>query len=188
MFLLWAVLLGLLIGFSRRGNLANLAQLKLSGLWLILLALVIQLLIFPLGRSEPLVEVGTGYLHLLSYLLLLVFIGLNWRYFEIPLMGAGLALNLLAISSNGGYMPASARALRCAGLERVAGILEQGLHHGNVVLMSSQTKLNFLGDFFCVPAAVPLANAFSVGDLLLALGIIIFLGRRMVQPGSTPRP
>ncbi len=167
---------------------ANLAQLKLRGLWLILLALVIQLLIFPLGRAEALVEIGTGYLHLLSYLLLLAFIGLNWYYWEILLMGVGLALNLLVISINAGYMPASATALRCAGHERVAGILEQGLHHGNTVLMSSRTKLNFLGDSFCVPAAVPLSNAFSAGDLALALGVIIFLGRRMVRPRPNPGP
>lgn len=182
MFLLWAVLLGLLIGFLRRGSLANLAQLKLRGLWLILLALAIQLLIFPLGRAEPLVQVGTSYLHLLSYLFLLAFIGLNRRYFEILIMGAGLALNLLVISLNHGYMPASATALRGAGLERVAEILEGGLHHGNTVLMGSETKLNFLGDIFYVPSFVPLANAFSLGDLLLALGIVLLLGRRMAKP------
>jgi hypothetical protein len=184
MFLLWAVLLGLLLGFLRRGSLANLAGLELRGLWLIFIALAIQLLIFPLGRAEPLVKVGTGYLHLLSYLLLLIFIGLNWRYYEILLMGAGLALNLLVIAINGGYMPASAAALRRAGLERVAEILEQGLHHGNTVLMSSKTKLNFLGDWLYLPSSVPLANAFSVGDLLLALGIILFLAIEM--PRSRP--
>ncbi|MFQ6090270.1 MAG: DUF5317 domain-containing protein [Candidatus Bipolaricaulia bacterium] len=179
MFLLWAVLLGLLIGFLRRGSLVNLARLRLSGLWLILVALVIQLLIFPLGSAEPLVKAGTAYLHLLSYLFLLAFIGLNWRYFEILLMGAGLALNLLVITVNGGYMPASASALRRAGLERVAAILEQGLPHGNTVLLSATTKLNLLGDILYVPSAVPLANAFSIGDLLLALGIILFLAIEM---------
>jgi hypothetical protein len=182
MFLLWAVLLGLLIGFLRRGSLANLSQLKLRGLWLVLLALVIQLLIFPLGPAEPLVQVGTGYLHLLSYLFLLAFIGLNWRYFEILLMGVGLALNLLVISLNGGYMPASTEALRRAGLERVAGTLEGGLRHGNTVLMGSETRLNFLGDIFYVPSFIPLANAFSAGDLLLALGVILFLALEMPRP------
>jgi hypothetical protein len=187
MFLLWAVLLGLLIGFLRRGNLANLAQLKLCSLWLILLALVIQLLIFPLGRAEPLVKSGTEYLHLVSYLLLLAFIVINWRYFEILVMGGGLALNLLVISVNNGYMPASAAALRHAGRGRVADILEQSLHHGNIVLMSAETKLNFLGDFLYIPSAIPLSNAFSIGDLLLALGIIFLLGRRMVQSRQSLR-
>lgn len=179
MFLIWAVILGLLIGLLRRGSLANLGRLELRGLWLILLALVIQLLIFPLGPREPLVKLGTPYLHLLSYLCLLAFIGMNWRYFELLVMGAGLALNLLVIAANGGYMPASAEALRRAGMEGVAAILEQGLHHGNTVLMSPQTQLNLLGDILSVPAAVPLANAFSAGDLLLALGIVLLLAIEM---------
>ncbi len=183
MFLLWAVILGLAIGLLRRGSLANLGRLKLRGLWLILVALIIQLLIFPLGPREPIIRVGTPYLHLLSYLCLFVFIGLNWRYFEFLLMGTGLALNLLVISANGGYMPASATALRRAGLEGVAATLEQGLHHGNTVLMSPQTRLNFLGDLLYLPASIPLANAFSVGDLLLALGIVLLLAIEMPRRG-----
>ena len=179
MLLLWALLLGLLIGFLRHGRLANLAKLKLKGLWLILVALIIQLLIFPLGHGASLVQVGTPYLHLLSYLALLTFIGFNWHYFGILLMGIGLALNTLVISINGGYMPASIPALRHAGLNQVAGILEQDLHHGNTVLMSADTKLNFLGDIFSVPASVPLATAFSIGDSLLALGTILFLACEM---------
>lgn len=183
MFLIWAVILGLLIGFIRRGSLANLARLKLRGLWLILAALVIQLLIFPLDPREPIIKAGTPYLHLLSYLCLLAFIGLNWRYFEILIMGVGLALNFLVIAANGGYMPASAKALRQAGLEEVAATLEQGLHHGNTVLMGPETWLNPLGDLLYLPASVPLANAFSVGDLLLALGLVLLLAIEMPRRG-----
>jgi hypothetical protein len=184
MFLLWAILIGLLIGLLRRGSLKNLARLKLRSLWLILAALVMQLLIFPLGPVEPLIKTGTTYLHLLSYLFLLAFIGLNWRHFGLLLMGAGLALNFAVIAANGGYMPASAAALRHAGLEGVAKILEQGLHQGNTVLMSPETKLNFFGDILYVPAAVPLANAFSVGDLLLALGVVLILAIEMPRSHS----
>jgi len=187
MLLLWALFLGLLIGFSRHGSLANLAKLKLNGLWLILSALVIQLLIFPLGHAAPLVRVGTPYLHLLSYIFLFIFIGLNWRYLGILIMGVGLALNLLVISINGGYMPASAPALRSAGREQVASVLEQGRHHGNTVLMSPETKFNFLGDIFSVPAVVPFANAFSVGDILLSLGVMLFLAMEMHGKEHRPR-
>ena len=182
MILLWAILIGLLIGFLRRGSLRNLGRLRLRGLWLILTALIIQLLIFPLGPQEPLVKWGTNYLHLLSYLLLVAFILLNWRYGEFFIIGAGLGLNLLVIMLNGGYMPASVKALRYAGLDQVAAVLEQGLHHGNTVLMSAQTKLNFLGDWLALPKGIPLTTAFSIGDLALGLGVILFLARRMVRP------
>jgi len=91
-------------------------------------------------------------------------------------------LNLLVIALNGGYIPASAEALRHAGLQDVAAMLEQGLHHGNTVLMGAKTRLNFLGDWLALPAQVPLSTAFSIGDLVLGLGVIIFLALRMTRP------
>ena len=36
-------------------------------------------------------------------------------------------------------------------------------------------RLWFLGDVFALPARLPLANVFSVGDLLIGLGMIAFI-------------
>lgn len=185
MILLWALVIGLVIGFLRRGNLENLSRIKLNSVWLIFAALVVQVLIFPLGKNGPIVHSGTAVLHLLSYVFLTAFFVLNRRRIGILIMGIGLLLNILVIAANGGYMPASAAALRHAGMEKTATALEQGLRHGNTVLMNASTRLNILGDLFSVPATVPFATAFSIGDLLLALGIIVFLGMEM--PASRPQ-
>ncbi len=179
--LLWAVLLGLLVGYFRRGRLSNLAALRLRGLWLLLPPLVIQLLIFPLGGREPILSFGTPYWHIVSYLFLLSFVLLNRGYPEILLMGLGLFLNFLVIVANGGFMPASAEALRRAGLASVAQGLEEGTRSGNTVLMGPKTRLNFLGDWLYLPAWFPLSSAFSVGDVILGLGAALLLARRMVR-------
>ena len=179
MLLLWALLIGLVIGLVRRGNLSNLAHIDLKGKWLILGALIVQVLIFPLGHSAPVIQTGTEYLHFLSYFFLFVFIVINRHYLGFIITGIGMALNIIVIAANGGYMPASAEALRNAGLDRVAAILESGLHHGNTVLMSAHTKLNFLGDIFSVPKYIPFSTAFSIGDILIGLGIVIFLALEM---------
>lgn len=181
--LVWALGIGLLIGFLRRGSLAALGRLKLRAVYLILPALLIQFLVFPLGSGEPVVNVGTAYLHVLSYLFLLAFVVANRRYPEILVMGGGLLLNLIAIAANGGYMPASAEALRRAGLHEVAAALGGGLRRGNTVLMGPGTRLNFLGDFLYLPAGVPFSSAFSVGDVVLGVGLALFLARRMVRKG-----
>jgi len=179
--MLWAVGIGVIVGLIRGGNLANLGRLRLRATYLILLALLIQVLIFPLGSGGPVVAVGTAYFHLLSYALLLAFVVLNRRYPEILVMGVGLVLNLVVIAANGGYMPASAIALTRAGLPEVATALREGLHHANTVLMGEATRLNFLGDFLYLPAGVPLATAFSIGDVVLGLGLAVLLARRMVK-------
>lgn len=179
--LLWALGIGIVAGLIRRGNLANLGRLRLRALYLILLAFLIQVLIFPLGGGGPIVTVGTAYLHLLSYALLLAFVALNRRYPELLVMGVGLLVNLIAIAANGGYMPASAEALRRAGLREVAAALEAGLRQGNTVLMGEGTRLNFLGDFLYLPRWMPLASAFSLGDVVLGVGLAVLLARRMVK-------
>lgn len=179
--LLWALLLGLFLGYLRRGGIGNLGKLHLRGLWLLIPPLLLQLLTFPLGSRGPIITWGTPYWHILSYLFLLGFVGCNWRYPELLGMGLGLFLNFLAIATNGGYMPASAEALRRAGLESLARALEEGIRHGNTMLMGPSTRLNFLGDWLYFPSWVPLSSAFSIGDVILGIGAAVFLARRMVR-------
>jgi len=180
--LLWAVFLGVLVGYLRGGRIKRLAAVRLRALWLLLPPLLIQLLIFPLGKRDPIITWGTPYWHILSYLFLLALVVLNRRYGEILVMGAGLFLNFLAIVANGGYMPASVEALRQAGMETVAQALEEGRHLGNTILMGVGTRLNFLGDWLFLPAWFPLSSAFSLGDVILGVGAALFLSRRMVRP------
>jgi len=97
-------------------------------------------------------------------------------------MGIGLFSNFLAILVNGGYMPASAEALRKAGMETVAQALEEGRRLGNTILMGAATRLNFLGDWLFLPSWFPLSSAFSPGDVILGIGAALLLSRRMVRP------
>jgi hypothetical protein len=86
----------------------------------------------------------------------------------VPVIALGGLANLAAIIANGGVMPASASALRTAGLTAdPAGYTNSGL--------VAHAHLAFLGDIFALPASWPAANVFSVGDLLLALGAFVLL-------------
>jgi len=181
MLLLWSIPIGVLIGYLRGGRLSRLAQIELRGAWLILLALLIQLLIFPIGGRAPLLSFGTQYFHLASYGLLLGFVFFNRREWGILAMGLGMASNVLVITTNGGYMPTRPELLRAAGLEEAAEKLAQTGTYANNVMIGPETHLNLLGDIFYVPAWVPLANVFSVGDALLALGLIVFLQAKMLR-------
>jgi len=187
MVLLWAILLGLLLGLVRHRSLTHLAQLRLRASWLVLLAVLIQILILPLGpKAKPILTWGMEYLHIASYLLLVLFAVINYRERALWPMALGMLSNFIVITANGGHMPASLDALRAAGrTATVAQLLTEGVS-GNVVVMSDQTKLNFLGDIFWLPGWVPLANAFSIGDLLLAIGVIWLLAKRPSPP--TPLP
>jgi hypothetical protein len=83
----------------------------------------------------------------------------------------------VAITLNGGFMPADAGALALAGFD------SSGDHTNSVVL--ADPVVQPLTDIFALPAWMPLANVFSVGDVLLGLGLVIVIVAAMRRrPGA----
>jgi len=191
MVLLWSLLVGVLAGLVRKGSLANLGNLPLKALWLVFGALLVQLLVFPNPWSEPPIQDATlvEWLHYASYALIAVFFVLNWRVVTLWVMAVGMLMNALVIVVNGGYMPSSPEALTCAGRVVFAEALQNPesdppFTYANTVLMSADTKLNFFGDWICIPNWVPFANAISLGDVVLMLGLawLVQSGMTRAQP------
>ncbi|MBN1859449.1 DUF5317 domain-containing protein [Candidatus Bipolaricaulota bacterium] len=182
MLILIGVLVGLLLGYALRGRLSNLRLIRLRFLGLVVGALVIQLLIFPLFSSRALFPYATEPLHFASYGLLFLFILLNGRCYPLLIAGAGAALNVLVIGINGGYMPSLPAALRLAGDGAIADrLVDEGVV-GNVIRMSDGvTRLNLLGDRLYLPAWLPGSTAFSVGDVVIALGLAAVIAWGMTR-------
>jgi hypothetical protein len=106
----------------------------------------------------------------------------NIRLTGLPIVAVGAASNLAAIVANGGYMPADAAAMALAGLEPTEG------PSNSIVL--SEPALRPLTDVLALPAWVPLANVFSIGDVLIGVGVAVAIAAAMraepkVPAGST---
>ena len=174
--LLVSLAVGLWAGAVAGGRLADIQYLRLAQPWLVLVALALQLVVFsPLAvhLDTPIV----AGLHLLSYAFLLAFALLNRHNLGVLITAAGIACNALVIALNGGYMPATHSALSAASK------LYNGDTFGNSRLADHGTRLLFLGDVMAVPHALPLANVFSMGDVLVALGVATLLAGAMIaQP------
>jgi hypothetical protein len=176
---LYGVALGTLIGYLVGGRVGRLVTLPLRSPWLLLLALVIQLLIFPLFTDGPLIPYGTAYFHGFSYFLVLLWLARNLRLRPLWALVCGALLNAAAILSNGGFMPASAEALARAGLQTSAAHLLADGTYGNVIRMGADTHLNVLGDWIAIPSWIPLATALSIGDLMIMAGLVWLIARGM---------
>jgi hypothetical protein len=163
-----AVLLALLRG----GKLARLAALELRGLPLLFLTLGLRLLADRLATYGPPAAV---WLQPAAYLVLAWFLVLNFKHGGFPLIAAGSALNLLVMLLNGGAMPVSPAALEAIG---GAGTIPQGTH----ALLTEQTRLTFLADVLPVPWHFPGPVVISVGDILITLGVFLFIQRQMLSP------
>jgi hypothetical protein len=163
MFLAAIVLINALAVPLFGGRLAALADVRARFAWVLLVALGLQLI----GISVPGIPEGLRPVLLLtSYPVACVFVVANRHLPGMPLIVLGTLLNLIAMSVNGGVMPASPSALVAAGLPlQNQGYVNSGLVEG--------ARLAFLGDIFAIPEPVPMHNVFSVGDISIGLGAVV---------------
>jgi hypothetical protein len=169
-------LTGLLIVLLARRSLRPLITLRLRWSWLIFAALGLQLLV-----TTFLPDMGTGRskaIHLLSYVCVMVFLGVNWRLPGVALILVGAILNLSAIVANDGVMPALPGALRSAGIVET--------HEFQNSAPVQHARLQPLGDVFAVPSSIPLANVFSVGDVIIDIGAIMLIVLTCFRAGAEP--
>jgi hypothetical protein len=174
-FILYGLAAGLVVGFALGGRLDRLATVHFRLGAVALVALGIQLALFsPLADGLP-DDVGRA-IYVVSTALVGLVVVANLRLTGVPLIALGAALNLLAIAANGGKMPASPAALAAVGL----GV---GGNTNSVVV--ADPALAPLTDVFAMPAWLPLANVFSIGDVLIGVGLAVAVAAAM-RPG--PRP
>ncbi len=141
------------------GDLSKLGTVNLRFKWLIFAGLALQIMITVVVR----VSESTGeLLHLVSYVPVLAFLVLNSKLRGVALVTLGATLNILAIVANKGTMPASLSAVQSAGIH-----YDESFSNSAPV---AHPKLQFLGDIFAVPQRFPLANVYSIGDILIVLG------------------
>jgi len=177
-FILYAILIGILGGYLLGGRISRLADLRLHWIPLALLGLLVQVALFSdwvgadFGDAAPAIYVASN---------LLVF-AMVLRNVQVPgmaLAAVGAASNLLAIVANGGYMPADPEAFASLGLG--------GSGYTNSTLVTDPA-LPFLTDIFAMPAWLPAANVFSIGDVLLGAGVALTIALAMRGPRPAPQP
>ena len=183
MILLAALLLGLVSGWAwahsqRRSYRAP----ELKVVWLVPVALLPQLVLAYLPSAAQLTAGAASVALPLSLVLFLAFVWVNRGLAGMPVLLIGLILNLLVISSNGGWMPispATAAHLPGGGAAQAAA---PGSRFGqkDILLLPENTRLEFLSDRWLLPDWFHYAVAFSLGDVLVAIGAFWLL--------ASPRP
>jgi hypothetical protein len=175
-FILYAIPIGIVIGLLAGGRLERLGDLRLRWVPLMLLGLVVQLAIFmdPIAGQ---VEAWTPALYVASTAVVLVAVLRNLRVPGVAVVAVGAACNLAAIVANGGWMPSDPEAL--------ASIGGGGSGPSNGIVLADPA-LRPLTDIFALPPWLPFTNVFSVGDVLIGIGIAatIVLAMRTVASVS----
>ena len=175
--LLEVIAASLLAGWLIGGRISRLADVKLTGAEFIIAAFIVQALVSRVAA----VDQTLGYLfHVGSYLMLLAALSRNEPSAAIGLMAAGVFLNFVVISLNGG-MPVSVA---------VPVTFDDSIH----IRLTDNTLLPWLGDVITWPLPGPLRGLASIGDILLSAGVAALIiqgmrytGRRIRREEATAR-
>lgn len=182
MFILYALIIGVVLGVCLGGRPSALGSIQFRWAPLVLAGLITQLILFTdavaarVGDAGPILYVG-------STLLVGLAVVRNIRLPGIPLVILGALANMSAILANGGYMPATAAALASLGKSAPT------IYSNSAVL--PDPALALLIDRFALPRWLPFANVFSIGDALLGIGIAVLIvtvmrrGRAVAAAGAT---
>ena len=181
MLLLYSIAAGLVIGRLSGGRLGNLEHVRFAWWRLALAGLVVQVVLFAgpvaeqVGPEGPLIYVASTLVVLAALLRNLALPGL-------AIIAIGAILNLIPVIANGGVMPSAPEAWLALDGEAALPVS----HFSNSVLIGPDTLFPFLGDVFVWPRPLPLANVFSLGDAVIAVGAVVFLVTAMRRAGPSP--
>lgn len=162
MFVLYAILVGVVLGVVVGGHLGRLSAIKFRSSGLIVAGLLTQLALFSDPIAARVGSLGPA-IYVASTAVVLAAVIRNATIPGLPLVAAGASLNLAAIVANGGYMPASAAALGAHG---------GGDGYSNSIVLAQPALAPFT-DVLAMPAWLPWANVFSIGDVAIMLGMVL---------------
>lgn len=157
----------------------QLKSINLKYSWLVFVAVLPQIIVFQIpviGQQVPdrLIPV----ILMSSQILLLGFAAVNLNRRGFWILGLGLLANILAIVFNGGWMPISPGTVH-----RILPTLPDdlplvGQRFGlskDWIYATDDIHLSWLSDRFTLPNWSPYQVAFSLGDILIAVGALYLL-------------
>ena len=178
MFFLLGIAAGLIAGLALGGSFERLRGLSFRLVPLAVAGLVAQLILFAdpvaLAVSDPVGRL----VYTASTLAVFVAVLANVRIPGIPVLAVGAGLNLAAIVANGGIMPADPAAAASAGI-----VPDDAFSNSAIV---DNPVLSPITDIFAVPSGLPLANVFSIGDILIAVGLAWTIAAAMTRRTGDP--
>ena len=174
MFILYALVIGTALGFLVGGRPSGLSDLRFRWSWVFLSGLLIQVILFADVVTERIGALGAP-IYVASTGLVLLAVVANRAIPGMLVVALGAASNLAAIIANGGYMPASVSAMEALGK------VSKTVYSNSAVL--PEPALAPLTDIFALPPWLPWANIFSIGDVLIGLGVVLVIALAMRRSG-----
>src|SRR5450756_1987452 len=146
MFILYAVLIGLIVGLALGGRPTGLAAIRFRWAPLVFVGFAAQVILFSAPVTERIGDLGAP-LYVVSTGLVLLALARNLGVRGMPIVAVGALANFAAVVANGGFMPAAPAALAA-------------IHHEVATVYSNSVvlpdpALGPLTDIFALPTWLP---------------------------------
>ncbi|MDM5330249.1 DUF5317 domain-containing protein [Neobacillus sp. CF12] len=173
------ILISFIVGLLRKGNLRAFSQLNLKWGWVFPLLLVVQLAVFTFQNDSEFLGQLSGSIYIVIYIIGLIFLFLNRRNAGFILIFIGVFLNFIVMVLNGGRMPVSVEAAAVLDPGYIQALKES--LYAKHTMLTSTTQLGFLGDVIPISAPYPRTQIISIGDIIMNIGIFVFIQYLMVK-------
>ncbi|MCT4542033.1 MAG: DUF5317 domain-containing protein [Vallitalea sp.] len=164
------IVIAIIIGYIRKGRFINFENLQIKLWYLIIFSQLLQIIAIRLNGT--IINLNQNYfynVHILSYIILLIPLIINYKLLSMKLLCIGTILNLIPIALNNGQMPVFVpKGLQCS--------LDLGHTFGNTM-----TKAYLLTDIIPIMRPYPLPKIISIGDIFLFMGIFLLIQQGMLK-------
>lgn len=181
------LILSLLVAKLRKGKLKNLENIEISGWYLLLIAAGIQIILSILKRRGIILNDGFYYLHILSYILMIICVILNIKKNSMKAFLIGVVLNFIVIFANNGKMPVSIDGIKGIN-NNISTELPTSDYNIKHQPINQDTKLVYLSDIILIPKPYPLPKILSLGDIFIMMGLFLFIQEAMVIDEKETNP
>lgn len=173
----------IVVGKLRGGSFSNIKDANIEKWYFFVSAFLVEFAaVYIASKGVVFFKENIAVIHCISYILLFTGIYFNWSKFAFKIIFAGVLLNFIVIMANGGHMPVSGEMMVNIGLIENM----QAIRDGKIIthaLIDERTVFKFLGDIFVIGKPYPRPKIFSIGDVIMALGIFIYIQEIMIKKG-----
>jgi len=173
------LLIGILIGYMRKGELNRLGDVKIRGKIFVFLSLLIQMSFLLLNTG--LLDLNFSYYEIvlaISYGFILISLLINWKIKYFPIIFVGSVLNFITFIYNGLVIGITENAAKLAFSEEIFQLISQG----NIKLFEIiNDNIFFAGAFIPWNRMLVLPSAVSIGDVVIFVGVIMTVQNLMIN-------
>jgi len=173
------LLLSVIVGYMKGGKFIRIKNLNFKKLSPIIIALVVQYLVLIFSDKD--LKVIGNYveeIYLVSFILIFIGLIINMNIPSLWIVFVGSISNFIVFLMNGMKIPVSLDALKIAGMNSTIKLMENG-QYKLYDAISNGTDYDILGKIVAIDNILPLAGVFSVGDILITMGLFVFIESSM---------